>query len=120
MSFRAIWSYFERFIVREPNNGNLLVVIDALDECDPNQQKDPTTALFNLNSGLSALPTWIKFMITSRPAKEDIPSAPGMRIVNINAIDSENMRDVKSYLRNGLQNIYSDELKKFGTSLEQR
>ena len=91
-----------------PNNGNCLVVIDALDECDPNQQKDLTTALFNLNSGLSALPTWIKFMITSRPAKEDLPSAPGMRIVNINAIDSENVRDVRSYLRNGLQNIYPD------------
>ena len=89
-----------------PRNGNYMIVIDALDECEPNEKKELISALFNLNGGLSSLPKWIKILITSRPTREELPTIPDVKIVTINPEDPENVTDVRNYLENGLQHIY--------------
>jgi ankyrin repeat protein len=56
----------------DPTSANTICVLDALDECHPNDQKQLLQRLegFYHQTDLSTHETWLKFLITSRPYDE--------------------------------------------------
>ena len=90
----------------ELNQGPIVIVFDALDECAiPSRRK---MLLRLLADELKALPPFVRFLITSRPEVDLVTTFKGKSNFYTHEfqIDHEsNMRDVKSYLRRQLEDI---------------
>ena len=87
------------------NHDRKVVVIDALDECDPKQKEDFVKALFCV---LPKLPKWIKFVLTTRPITGIVPSLSSVSVIDIEAENENNNQDIKLYLTYQLSALYKD------------
>ena len=102
------------FLLEEPLNkvprssavNNIVVIIDALDECEHSTRDEFAKSL---KRKLPSMPCWIKFVLTTRPTKHWAVELLHVTVVNIDATDSESMKDVSSYLSNKLQSLYVKE-----------
>jgi hypothetical protein len=73
----------------------LVVVIDALDEATDEAGNNPLTDF--LATQLSSLPEWIGFVVTSRPDPAVITRLQGFKPFEINAQDSRNLADLRTW-----------------------
>ena len=82
------------------NEGRLLIVIDALDECiDENGQSE---LLDLLSKEFESLPKWIGLVITSRPESAVIERFKKFGVVRLEAFSQENQQDLSVSLREWL------------------
>ena len=88
-----------------PKN-TFVVVIDALDECEPRMRDEFVNALL---SKLRHMPEWIKFVLTSRHTRKLSTELPHTTVVNIDTTNLNNTEDIRLYLSNQLQLIYPGE-----------
>ena len=83
-----------------------VIVIDALDEIDISTKEEFISVFLKK---FSALPKWIKFVLTSRPTKQLSVELPHVTVVNIETADSNHTEDMRLYLSMELQSLYCDE-----------
>lgn len=108
-------SYAEQFrlLIAEPlaatdslsTSGPILVVIDALDECDEKSRKG---ILELFSASLAKLPPSIRFLITSRPEPDIMAVLDGAKHIFPYTIDiksQSNIEDISLYLRTNLQKL---------------
>ena len=92
-------------IERLPKN-HFVIVIDALDECEPSTRDELVKVLF---SKLFTMPRWIKFVLTSRPNKQLTTELPLVTIVDITTTDTNNTNDIQLFLSSHLGKMFPDE-----------
>jgi hypothetical protein len=88
----------------ERTDANFVVVIDALDECSYDLKNELLTAL---RKKQSRLPSWLRFIITTRPSTNT--SLLGLRpnaVVEINTDDPFNLQDLKIFFCFELKALY--------------
>ena len=87
--------------VKQPKS-NLVIVIDALDECS----LDPKDELLKaLRKKLSCFPNWLRFILTSRPSTNT--SELGSTVaVKIEPKDQGNIKDLEVFFRVKLKALY--------------
>ena len=83
-----------------------VIVIDALDEIDISTKEEFISVFLKK---FSALPKWIKFVLTSRPTKQLSVELPHVTVVNIETADSNHTEDMRLHLSMELQSSYCDE-----------
>ena len=90
------------FLFSEPLTGliwrdhRLVVVIDALDEASDCNANNPLVDL--LVTRLAHLPTWLNFVITSRPNQEIVAKLQGFAPFELDTEDPRNRDDLNAYL----------------------
>ena len=102
------------FLLEEPLNAMpclsteqaFVVVINALDEIDPNSRKDFIRVFLKR---VHTFPKCIKFVLTSRPIKQLLAELPQVTVFNVEATGSNNTDDIILYLRKELESLYQDE-----------
>ncbi|XP_031553833.1 uncharacterized protein LOC116290859 isoform X2 [Actinia tenebrosa] len=78
----------------EQKDSHLVVVIDALDECS----HDPKDELLKaLKEKLSCFPSWLRFILTSRPST-NTSALDSTVAVKIRPEDESNIKDLKTFL----------------------
>jgi len=92
---------FEEPLSQIHMNHNVVIVIDALDECSSQHKKELENA-FNTEK-LSLLPSWIQFVITSRPLPSFRSLSQGVPIEIVQS-DLGNRKDVEEFLFSELAN----------------
>ncbi|XP_031552541.1 uncharacterized protein LOC116289738 [Actinia tenebrosa] len=86
----------------EQKDSNLVVVIDALDECS----HDPKDELLKaLRKKLPCFPSWLRFILTSRPST-NTSTLGSIVAVEIRPEDESNMEDLKIFLSFELKALY--------------
>jgi len=94
------------FLFTEPLTGliyrdhRLVVVIDALDEASDSNGQNPLVDL--LVTRLANLPSWLSFVVTSRPNPEIVAKLQGFAPFELDTENHRNMDDLKAYLDIGL------------------
>jgi hypothetical protein len=78
----------------------LVVVIDALDEASDEHGQNPLVDL--LVTRLSQLPTWLNFVVTSRPNPEVVSKLQGFAPFELDTEDHRNLDDLEAYIEAGL------------------
>lgn len=94
----------------------LVIVIDGLDEATDEQGNNRITAL--IGKELRSLPEWIGFIVTSRPEAEVVDRLYGFKPFEIDAEDSRNLADLRSWYKAQLGR--RPELSKLPDSEQQR
>ncbi len=104
---------FRRLVVKPlrlhpPSSSPLIVVIDALDECE----KGASEVLMKLlRDGVSELPRTVKFFVTSRHTKvldrSFLPDLSAIHHVKIQLSDGNNRRDCEAYIRSEVSKLKS-------------
>ena len=90
-------------VLQEPVNmladpqRNVMVLIDALDECENTELLDVIATHFH------KLPTWVKFLVTTRPQKTIERKLECMKPFVMDASTEENFSDIKKLLEEQLQ-----------------
>ncbi len=74
------------------------ILIDALDEAARNGRNE----LAKLVPDFERLPSWLRFIVTSRPTPELIAAMSGAETLDLAVRAEEGQRDVKEFLRRGL------------------
>ena len=100
------------YLIKEPLSclpgapNTLMVVIDALDECDFDSRSDLLKLLIR---DFIKLPRWIQIILTTRPDKKILNSLKKIKsIIEIIPEDSRNLDDIRLFLRDFLGNKMSD------------
>ena len=83
-----------------PREHRLVVIIDALDEATDAHGQNPLVDL--LVTRLSKLPSWLNFVVTSRPNPEVVAKLQGFAPFELDTEDKRNREDLAVYLQNGL------------------
>ena len=95
-------------LLQEPTNmmadpgKNILLVVDALDECEyhgRNELLEVITAQFH------KLPTWIKFLVTGRPEKAIVNKLAHLRPLVLHASDENNKKDIELFFKDNLRTL---------------
>ena len=84
---------------------NMLLVVDALDECEHNGRN---ILLDVIVSEFHKLPSWIKFLVTGRPENEMAVKLSHLKPLVLDARDKNNQQDIELFFRDGLQGILPD------------
>ena len=100
-------------LLRDPLNSmkNLpvnyfVIVIDALDECDPNMRDEFVKVLL---SKWPSMPKWIKLLCTSRPNKRLPTELSHVMVLDIATTDTNNTEDITVFFTNHLGKMFPDE-----------
>ena len=95
-------------LLQEPTNmmadpgKNILLVVDALDECE----YDGRNALLDvIMSQFHKLPSWIKFIVTGRPEKAMADKLAHLRPFVLRASDENNERDIEMFFKDNLRTL---------------
>lgn len=80
---------------------NMLIVIDALDECEPENKSVLTDVVNNLNE---SCPSWLSVLVSCRADGSIANNLQNVNKVDIKRKDSEHMSDIKRYLKEPLGN----------------
>ena len=94
------------FLFAEPLTGliwrdhRLVVVIDALDEATDANGQNPLVDL--LVTKLATLPSWLNFVVTSRPESAIVAKLQGFAPFELDTEDKRNREDLSTYLQTGL------------------
>ena len=84
---------------------NMLLVVDALDECEHNGRN---ILLDVIVSKFHKLPSWIKFLVTGRPENEMAVKLSHLKPLVLDARDKNNQQDIELFFRDRLQGILPD------------
>lgn len=103
------------YLIKEPLSRlscvqkSMMIVIDALDECDYDSRSDLLKILIR---DFIKLPRWLQIILTTRPDKKILHSLKRVKsIIEIIPEDSRNLDDIRLFLRDFLVNKMSaDEL----------
>lgn len=94
------------FLFSEPLTGliwrenRLVIVIDALDEASDANGNNPLVDL--LVTRLATLPSWLNFVVTSRPNPEVVAKLQAFSPFELDTEDKRNREDLENYLQSGL------------------
>lgn len=95
-------------LLQEPTNmmedpgKNILLVVDALDECD----YDGRNRLLDvIMSQFHKLPSWIKFLVTGRPENAVADKLAHLKPFVLQALDKNNEKDIELFLKDKLTGI---------------
>ncbi|KAJ3141946.1 hypothetical protein HK100_005044 [Physocladia obscura] len=85
-------------------NSNILLIIDALDECDP---KTRHNLLLILTHSCKALPDFVKVFATGRPDLDIFESLKSIDPFVLKPTSKENLADVKTFITAKLKNMWN-------------
>lgn len=101
------------YLIKEPlsclpsSRDVMMVVIDALDECDYNSRPDLLKLLIR---EFIKLPRWIQIVLTTRPDKKILQTLKKIKsIIKIIPEDSRNLDDIRLFLKDVLKNKMSSD-----------
>ena len=109
-------------LLQEPTNmmadpgKNILLVVDALDECE----YDGRNALLGvILAQFHKLPSWIKFLVTGRPEKAIVDKLAHLRPFVLHASDENNERDIELFFRDSLpSSVFEEHVHRFVSQAE--
>ncbi len=109
------------YLIKEPlsclssTRDVVMVVIDALDECNYDSRSDLIKLLLR---DFIKLPRWIRIILTTRPDKKILHSLKKIKcIIEIIPEDSRNLNDIRLFLRDFLKNKMTSEEFDLGVEL---
>jgi WD40 repeat protein len=102
------------YLIKEPlsrlsstSKSSMVVVIDALDECDYDSRADLLKLLIR---DFVKLPQWIQIIMTTRPDKKILHSLKKIKsVIEISPEDSRNLSDIRLFLGDFLKDKMSNE-----------
>lgn len=95
-------------LLQEPTNmmadpgKNILLVVDALDECEYDGRNELLDVIM---SQFHKLPSWIKFIVTGRPENEMADKLAHLRPFILRASDENNERDIELFFKDNLRTL---------------
>ena len=88
-----------------PDNAPLIIIIDALDECDEGASE---TLAKLLRDKVPMLPRTVKIFVTSRHTRvvdNYLLKSSSIQVLNINLLDNENLQDCEVYIRSQVSEL---------------
>jgi len=95
-------------LLQEPTNmmadpgKNILLVVDALDECEYDGRNELLDVIM---SQFHKLPSWIKFIVTGRPENAMADKLTHLRPFVLRASDENNERDIELFFKDNLRTL---------------
>ncbi|KAL9969396.1 hypothetical protein ACROYT_G021609 [Oculina patagonica] len=95
-------------LLQEPTNmmadpgKNILLVVDALDECEYDGRNELLDVIM---TQFHKLPSWIKFLVTGRPEKEMVIKLSHLRPFVLHALDENNERDIRAVFQRQFKDL---------------
>ena len=101
------------YLIKEPlsriseHPDSMVIVIDALDECDYDARPDLLRLIVR---DFLKLPQWIQVVVTSRPDEKILRSLKKIKsVIKISPHDPRNLEDIRLFLSDFLKNLMSKE-----------
>ena len=94
--------------IQKPPENTVSIVIDALDECELSARDEFVKVLL---SKVRNMPSWVKFIVTTRSTKLLLEELPHVTVSNIEATERSNTEDIELFLVDQLQLLYSSSSK---------
>ena len=85
---------------------SMLMVIDGLDESEYQGRNE---ILLTVEEQFKNLPTWIRFLVTTRPATNIIDKLKHLRPLELRSNDQRNLEDIKLFFLQQLQHVIKEE-----------
>ena len=95
-------------VLQEPTNMmadpevNILLVVDALDECEYEGRNE---LLDVIKTQFHKLPSWIKFVITGRPENEMVDKLAHLKPFILDRLDENNEKDIELFFEDSLKRL---------------
>lgn len=95
-------------LLQEPTNmmadpgKNILLVVDALDECEYDGRNELLDVIM---SQFHKLPSWIKFLVTGRPENAMVDKLVHLRPFVLRAFDENNEKDIELFFKDNLRDL---------------
>ena len=95
-------------VLQEPTNMmadpevNILLVVDALDECECEGRNE---LLDVIKTQFHKLPSWIKFVITGRPENEMVDKLAHLKPFILDRLDENNEKDIELFFEDSLKRL---------------
>ena len=80
----------------EPSGSPVVILIDAIDEANTENGDNPLAKFIGMN--FSKFPSWIRFIITSRPVYDVKKWLKQLRPITLETSDSRNLQDIRQYV----------------------
>ena len=94
--------------IQKPPENTVSIVIDALDDCELSARDEFVKVLL---SKVRNMPSWVKFIVTTRSTKLLLAELPHVTVSNIEATERSNTEDIELFLVDQLQLLYSSSSK---------